>query len=61
MIAFSQLRIDTYSTQFVWVLPIMHACIFSRNSPYFVHVCIVNISVDICSLSARYVIFQVLA
>jgi hypothetical protein len=61
MIAFWQLRIDTYSTQFVWILPIMQACIFFRNIPYFVHVCIVDILVDICSLSASYMIFLVLA
>jgi hypothetical protein len=61
MIAFWQLRIDTYSTQFVWIFPIMHACIFFGNSTYFVHVCIVDILVDICSLSASYVIFLVLA
>jgi hypothetical protein len=31
MIAFWQLRIDIYSTQFVWILPILHACIYSKK------------------------------
>jgi hypothetical protein len=31
MIAFWQLRIDIYSTQFVWILTILHACIYSKK------------------------------